>query len=66
MLNYDVSEEFAFSLAYQWLHSGVDKRKATECILVHGVNEFFVTMRETGLLIQELAIKVAAVVGRFL
>lgn len=58
-----VSEEFAFSVTYQRFQSGVDKRKPIECILVHGFNEFFVTMRETGLLVQELAIKVAAVVG---
>lgn len=55
-----------FSFAYYLFQSGVDEGKASECSLVHGVNEVLVCVGEPRLLAQELSVKVAAVTGGFL
>lgn len=54
------------SFAYHVFQFRVDEGKASECRLVHGVNEVLVCMGEPRLLAQELSVKVAAVTGGFL
>lgn len=69
MLGYErVSREaiFFFSFAYHVFQFGVDEGKASECCLVHGINEVLVRVGEPRLLAQELSVKVAAVTGGFL
>ena len=48
------------------LEVGVDEGEAVEGRLVHGVDEVLVAEGQPRLLTQELPVKVAAVVGRFL
>ncbi len=48
------------------LHFGVNEREASKGSLVHGVYQALVTLRETGLLTEELPVKIATVIGGFL
>lgn len=57
---------FTFLFGYYGFQFGVDEGKASESCLVHRINEVFISMGETRLLIQELTIKVAVVTGGFL
>lgn len=48
------------------LHLGVHERKPSKCRLVHGIYEVLITVGKTSLLAEELPVKVAAVIRRFL
>lgn len=48
------------------LHLWVDEGKPRECRLIHGVYEVLLAVGEARLLAEELPVKVAAVVWRFL
>lgn len=54
------------SIDHNAFHLGVDEREACKDRLVHRVNQVLVRVGEAGLLTQELPVKVAAVIGRFL
>lgn len=56
----------SLSFGYHMFQLGVDEGEASECCLVHGVDEVLVSMGETRLLAQELSVKVAAVAWGFL
>lgn len=49
------------SLFQEPLKFGIHEGEASECCLVHGVDEVLVTVGETRLLIEELLVKVAVV-----
>lgn len=48
------------------LHLGVHEWKPSKCRLVHGIYEVLITVGKTSLLAEELPVKVAAVIRRFL